>query len=62
MEVIKLFFKRLFCKHNYVYDHRGIKTYTEADFSGDGCYNTWQEHYEVYTCTKCGKEKRVYKK
>lgn len=52
--------KRFFCKHNYKYSRSGIKTYTEPDFSGDG-YNTWQEYYTEYVCTKCGKKKRTYK-
>ena len=50
-------FKRLFCKHTYKYSHSIIKTYREPDFGGDG-YNTWQERYNEYVCTKCGKKKR----
>ena len=34
----------------------GVKVF-EDDFSGDGCYNTWTETYEVYECIKCGKKK-----
>ena len=52
--------KRLFCKHDYKYLRNGIKTYREADFSGDG-YNTWVEHYTEYICTKCGKKKKIFK-
>ena len=57
--MIKKFFKKIFCKHNYVYVKSYQKTFHEADFSGDGCYNTWTERYDVYKCTKCGKTKHV---
>jgi len=53
--------KRIFCKHVYKYSSTGIITRTEDDFSGDGCYNSWQEHYTEYICTKCGKRKKVFK-
>lgn len=53
-------FKRLFHKHIYEYSHTGIIVYKESDFSGDG-YNTWQERYTEYICTKCGKRKKVFK-
>ena len=53
--------KRLFCKHDYLYKNSGIETFHEADFSGDGCYNTWTERYDVYICKKCGKTKKVWK-
>jgi len=53
--------KRLICKHTYKYSHAGIITRTESDFSGDGCYNSWQEHYTEYICTKCGKRKKIFK-
>ena len=52
--------KRLFCKHAYNYSHTGIITYTEPDFSGDG-YNSWEERYTEYICTKCGKKKKIFK-
>ena len=60
-EFIKRFIKRIRCKHDYKFYRNGIVTRTEDDFSGDGCYNTWQEHYTEYICTKCGKTKRVFK-
>lgn len=52
--------KRLFCKHTYKYSHTGIVTHTESDFSGDGCYNSWEERYTEYICTKCGKRKKIF--
>lgn len=58
---MKKFFKRMFCKHDYVYESSEAKTFHEDDFCGDGCFNTWTEHYDVYVCTKCGKRKWVLK-
>ena len=58
--MIKSIIKKLFCKHNYVFHSNRILTHTEPDFSGDGCYNSWQEKYTELICTKCGKIKRVY--
>ena len=52
--------KRLFYKHDYKYSRSGVETYSEVDFSGYG-YNTWDEYYTEYICTKCGKKKTVYK-
>lgn len=52
--------KRLFCKHAYKYSHSGAITRTESDFSGDS-YNTWEEYYTEYVCTKCGKRKKIFK-
>lgn len=60
MNFIKTFFKQLFCDHCYKYKQNIMKTFQEADFSGDGCYNTWTEIYEVYECIKCGKKKYKY--
>ena len=50
---------RLFCKHNYKFVGQGLITRREADFGGEG-YNTWEERYRDYVCTKCGKTKRVF--
>ena len=50
--------KRLFCKHTYKYSRTGTITHQEADFADGCCYNTWQEDYKEYICTKCGKRKR----
>ncbi len=52
--------KKLFCKHDYLYRNSGMKTFHEADFSGDG-YNTWTERYDVYICKKCGNTKKVWR-
>ena len=58
--MIKKFINRLFCNHCYKYIQNIKKTFHEADFSGDGCYNTRTETYEVYKCIKCGKKKYKY--
>ncbi len=52
--------KRIFCKHTYEYYCTGTITRTESDFGGDGCYNSWQERYTEYVCTKCGKRKKIF--
>lgn len=54
-------FKRVFCKHDWVYQRRITKTIHEDDFCGDGCYNTYTVVYEVYRCRKCGKERKRLK-
>ncbi len=51
--------KRLFCKHTYEYYGTGIMTCKEPDFGGGG-YNSWEERYTEYVCTKCGKRKKVF--
>jgi len=58
---MNIFLKRLFCKHSYKYSCSGVITRTESDFSGDGSYNSWQEYYTEYVCTKCGKRKKIFK-
>ena len=37
----------------------GINICKEADFGGGG-YNTWEERYTEYICTKCGKTKKIF--
>lgn len=56
---MKKFFKKLFCKHKYVYEKSTSETFREEDFSGDGT-NILTVRYDYYRCTKCGKTKRKF--
>lgn len=48
--------KKLFCKHDYVFVRN---TFVDEILMDEECYAIKRIFYELYKCTKCGKEKKI---
>lgn len=48
--------KKLFCKHNYVFVRN---SFVDEILMDEECYAIKRIFYELYRCSKCGKQKKI---